>query len=82
MIVFVANLQLMAGESASAVTVNVVDEDNQTHDIPAETVTPIPNTDFVQVVFQLPDNLALGKCAVTIKAHGQISNTGTLRVRI
>ena len=81
-IVFVRNLQLAPGESPSAVTVNLVDENNQTYDVPAEIVTPLPNTDFVQVVFRLPNTLALGKCAVTVKAHGQISNSGTMRIRI
>jgi hypothetical protein len=79
---FVRNLQLAAGESAAAVTVMLVDENNQTIETPAEMVTPVSNTDFVQVVFKLPENLALGKCAVTVKAHGQISNIGTIRIRI
>ena len=81
-IVFVRNLQLAAGESATAVTVNLVDENNQTLETPAEMVVPVANTDLVQVVFKLPENLALGKCAVTVKAHGQISNIGTIRIRI
>jgi phosphatidylserine/phosphatidylglycerophosphate/cardiolipin synthase-like enzyme len=81
-IVFVRNLQLAPGELPSAVTVSLVDENNQTFDLPAETVTALPNTDFVQVVFRLPNNLALGKCAVTVKAHGQVSNIGTMRIRI
>lgn len=81
-IVFVRNLQLIPGESPHVVTVNLVDENNQTYDIPAETLTLLSNTDFVQVVFRLPDNLTLGKVAVTVKAHGQTSNIGTMRIRI
>lgn len=79
--VFVRNLQLAPDEAASSVLVNLVDEDNQTYDVLAETVTPMPNADFVQVVFKLP-NLALGKCAVKVKAHGQVSNVGVMRIRI
>ena len=79
-IVFVKNLQLLSGESAAAVTVNLVDGYNQVFDVPAEAVTPVFNTDFVQVIFRLPSNLGSGKCMVTIKAHGQLSNRGSMRI--
>lgn len=80
-IVFAKNLQLAPGESPAAVIVNLVDEDNQTFDVPAEAVTPVPNADFAQVIFRVP-NVALGKCAVKIKAHGQESNAGAMRIRM
>jgi hypothetical protein len=79
-ILFAANLQLNQGETASAVVVNLVDANNQSFDVPAEDVRPVPNFGFTQVKFRLPDNLAAGVCMVTIKAHGQISNTGTMRI--
>ena len=80
--VFVRNLQLAPGEAPSAVIVNLLDENAQTYDVAAEIVTPLANNDFVQVVFRLPNTIALGKCAVTVKAHGQISNMATMRIRI
>jgi len=79
-IVFAGNLQLDQGETASAVAINLVDANNQSFDVPAEDVRVVPNTSFTQVRFRLPDNLAAGVCQVTIKAHGQISNTGTIRI--
>jgi hypothetical protein len=79
-IVFVRNLQLLQGETAASVVVNLVDANNQNFDVAAEVVRAVPNTDFVQVIFRLPTNLALGKCAVMMKAHGQTSNTGSIRV--
>jgi hypothetical protein len=79
-ILFAANLQLNQGETASAVVVNLVDPNNQTFDVPAEDVRLVPSSSFTQVRFRLPDNLAPGVCMVTIKAHGQISNTGTIRI--
>jgi co-chaperonin GroES (HSP10) len=79
-IIFAANLQLNQGESASAVVVNLVDANNQSFDVPAEDVRAVPNFGFTQVKFRLPDNLAAGVCMVTIRAHGQISNTGTIRI--
>ena len=81
-IVFVRNLQLGQGETASSVVVNLVDANNQNHDVTAESVRPVSNADFVQVIFRLPDNLAAGTCTVRIKAHGLMSSTGSMRIRI
>jgi 5-hydroxyisourate hydrolase-like protein (transthyretin family) len=81
-IVFVRNLQLAQGKPASSVVVSLVDVNHQNYDVPAEIVRPVSNSDFVQVIFRLPDNLAVGKYTVTIKAHGQMSNAGTIRIRI
>ena len=79
--VFVRNLQLAQGETASAVTVNLVDGNGQSFDVAAEDVRAVPLTDFVQVQFRLPDNLATGVCHVKIKAHNQESNQGTIRIK-
>jgi hypothetical protein len=73
---------LVQGELASAVVVNLVDSNNQNFDVPAEVVRPVLNTDFVQVTFRLPASLAAGKCTVTVRAHGQASNSGTFRIRV
>jgi len=80
-IVFVANLQLLQGETSSAVIVNLVDINGQSYDIAAEDVRPVPNVGFVQVTFRLPGNLPNGTCTIKIKAHSQISNAGTIRIR-
>jgi hypothetical protein len=79
-LIFAANLQLNQGETASAVVVNLVDANNQSFDVPAEDVRAVPGFAFTQVKFRLPNNLAAGVCMVTIKAHGQVSNTGTMRI--
>jgi len=78
--IFAQNLRLNQGETASAVVVNLVDGNNQSFDVPAADVRAVPNVDFTQVVFRLPDALAPGTCKVTIKAHGQTSNMGTIRI--
>jgi hypothetical protein len=80
-LVFAINLQLLPGESSSAVTVSLVDSNNQSFDIPAEDVRAAPNFPFTQVVFRLPDNIAVGACTITLKAHGQTSNSGSIRIR-
>ena len=79
--IFAQNLRLNSGETASAVIVNLVDGNNQSFDVPATNVRAVPNVALTQVVFRLPDTLAPGTCKVTIKAHGQTSNMGTIRIK-
>jgi hypothetical protein len=81
-IIFLTNLQLAQGETSSSVVVNLIDSNNQSYDIAAEDVRPVPNFNFTQVIFRLPDNLPVGTCTIKVKAHGQISNAGTIRIRI
>ena len=75
------NLQLLPGENSSAVKVSLVDSNNQSYDIAAEDVRPVPNSPFTQVVFRLPDNISVGTCIITLKAHGETSNSGSIRIR-
>ena len=79
-IVFVTNLQLAQDENSSSVVVNLTDSNGQPYDIPAEEVRVVPGFNFTQVVFRLPDNPAPGTCTVKVKAHGQESNAGTIRI--
>ena len=81
-IVFVTNFQLAPGETSSSVIVNLIGSNNQAYDVAAEDVRPVPNFPFTQVIFRLPDSLSTGTCTVKIKAHGQTSNAGIIRIRI
>lgn len=78
---FVANLQLVQGETASSVIVNLVGSNNESYNLPAEDVRPVPGFNFTQVVFRLPDTLMPGTCTIKVKAHGQESNPGTIRIK-
>jgi len=80
-LVFVRGLQLTANETTDAVIVNLVDANNQSYEIAAESVKGMPNVDFSQVGFRLPDNLAPGACAIQIRARGQVSNSGFIQIR-
>lgn len=80
-IVFVSNLQLTPGETSSSVIVNLTDANQQSYDVAAEGVTLIPLLNFAQVVFRLPDNLAIGTCTIVVKAQGKFSNPGVMRIR-
>jgi hypothetical protein len=78
--IFAKNLRLNQGETAADVIVNLVDGNNQSFDVPAADVRALPNTDLTQVLFRLPDAITPGTCKVIIKAHGQPSNMGTVRI--
>ena len=78
--IFAQNLRLNQGEAAANVVVNLVDGNNQIFDVPATDVRAVQNIDLTQVIFRLPDALAPGTCKVSIKAHGQTSNVGTIRI--
>jgi hypothetical protein len=77
--VFVLNLPAV---QAPSVIVNLVDSNNQSYDVPAEDVRPVAGTQLVQIVFRLPNNLSVGICSVRIKALGQTTNVGVIRIRI
>ncbi|HYR78301.1 MAG TPA: SBBP repeat-containing protein [Pyrinomonadaceae bacterium] len=79
-LVFAANLKLNLGETASAVVVHLIDNSNQSYDVTAEDVRVVTNFDLAQVTFRLPNDLAAGSCMVTVKAHGQASNTGIIGI--
>lgn len=81
-IIFVTNLQLAQGETSASVVVSLIDGNFQSYDIAAEDVRPVPNFNFTQVIFRLPNNLPAGTCTIKINAHGQVSNAGTIRIRI
>jgi hypothetical protein len=78
-VIFVSNVVPIPGQPSSSVVVNLVDSNNQSYDVPAEDLRQVSN--FVQVTFRLPGNLAVGTCTVKIKAHGEVSNAGTIRIR-
>ncbi|HZN00686.1 MAG TPA: hypothetical protein VFB70_14890, partial [Pyrinomonadaceae bacterium] len=81
-LVFVKNLQLQAGETAAAVTVNLVDSGGRSYDIVAESFRAMPPFEFSQLTFKLPDALAPGACTVQIKAHGQVSHVGVVQIKL
>jgi hypothetical protein len=78
-IVFVSNLP---STPSSSVIVNLVDSNNQSFDVTAEDVRPVSGTELTQIVFRLPSNLAVGVCSVRVKALGQTTNAGVIRIRI
>lgn len=80
LVVFVRNLQLSAGEPSSSVVIELTDSGNTTQSVNAEDVRIVPGFDFAQVVFRLPGNLPAGNCTIRVLAHGQTSNSATIRI--
>jgi hypothetical protein len=80
-VLLVTNLQLVQGETASSVIVNLTGSNNEAYNLPAEDIRPVISSNFAQVVFRLPDALAPGTCTIKVKARGQESNPGTIRIK-
>ena len=81
-ILFVKNLQLAQGEPISSIVITLIDSSNNTYDIVAEDLRPLPNLPFSQLTFRLPNNLPAGTSIITVKAHGQTSNVGSIRIKL
>ena len=79
-VLFARNLQLNPGETSGAVFVRLVASNNQVFEIPAQNFRAVPNSEFMQVVFRLPDNLSAGTAMVFVRSHGRISNVGTIHI--
>jgi len=79
-VLFATNLNL-TNEPSSAIVISLVGSNSQSYEIPAEDVRLVPNTSFTQVIFRLPDSLVAGDALVTVKAHGQFSNSAVIRIK-
>jgi hypothetical protein len=79
-VVFARNLELNPGETASDVRIFLQDSNFHFAGVSAEDVRAVPDTDLIQVIFRLPDNLSAGSCTVRINVHGIDSNSGVIRI--
>jgi len=80
-IIFVRKLSLIGGETPASVIVSLIDSSGHTRDVAAEDVRSLSGVDFVQVVFRLPADLPVGTHNLKVKAHGLVSNSGTIRIK-
>jgi hypothetical protein len=78
LVIFVINMPIVP---ASTVVVNLIDSNNQSYNITPQDVRVIPNSEFVQITFRLPNNLPVGTCKIKVIAQGQTTNTATFRIR-
>ena len=77
------NVQLLQGETLSAVSVSVVDTRSVSYLLPVEALTVVPGFDWLySVVVRLPEDPGLtGDLAITLTLRGQTSNTVLVAIR-
>ena len=78
--IFLQNFRPVPGEPLSEVVLNIAGN-NQSFDVFAEDVRSLSNSDLIQVTFRLPDQLQPADYEVKVRAHGETTNSGTLRIR-
>ena len=74
---FVVNLELVSGETASSITVRATDPRGQTHDLPVEQVAKFANLNWLSsLIVMLPDDATIdGDLAISVSLRGAVSNT-------
>jgi hypothetical protein len=70
--IFVSNVS-----AGTPVTVNLVDVKGQSFTLAAENSLDIGISDFLQVTFRLPENIAPGPCNISVSVGGVLSNTAS-----
>jgi endonuclease/exonuclease/phosphatase family metal-dependent hydrolase len=80
---FATNLELLAGETTSSITVRATDSRGISFDLPVEQVNKIPNFTWLsEVVVKLPDDTTItGDLVVTIGLRGAVSNAARVGIR-
>jgi len=73
-VIFVSDLP------AAAVTVNLVDSNNNSFDVTPQDVHEFTDFPFSQITFRLPSGLASGTCRVKVLSQSLVSNTATFRI--
>ena len=79
-ILFVLDLPPGASQP-NGVSISLNDASGNFHNVIAEDVRTIPGVDFKQVIFRLPNNLAVGNCQVRLFSQNVMSNLGTIRIK-
>jgi uncharacterized repeat protein (TIGR01451 family) len=78
--IFARNFQLLPGESANSVLIELYDANSFYFALSAEDVRSVPSTDLTQVTFRLSTDLASGTYTAYLRAHGQTSNAGSITI--
>ena len=80
LLLFVLDLPPGASQP-NGVSISLNDASGNFHNVIAEDVRTIPGVDFKQVIFRLPNNLAVGNCQVRLFSQNVMSNLGTIRIK-
>jgi len=82
-IFFGTNLDLLPGDTSTAVTARAEDAQTNVYPMSVEFVGKVPGYDWLsEVIVRLPDNLSTGQDVwVSVTLHGQTSNKVRIRIR-
>ena len=80
---FATNLELVAGETTSSVSVRARDSRGINYDLPVEQVNKVPNFTWLsEVIVKLPDDTTIaGDLVVTVGLRGALSNAARVGIR-
>ena len=83
-ILFAANLDLLAGETASSITVRGTDSRGQPYDLPVEKFVKFPNVSWLSsIIVKLPDDATIsGDLAINVSIRGSASNTVFVAIKL
>jgi hypothetical protein len=80
---FATNLDFLAGETISSISVRGIDSRGINYDLPVENVFKVPNNSLLTaVIVRLPDDQTLsGDLSVNLAMRGGVSNSVRLAIR-
>jgi hypothetical protein len=79
-VIFAKNLQLALPDAFNVVRIKIIDGNSQLYEVSAEDVRPVPNVEFTQIVFRLPDTVSIGRCSIAVSVNGLISNQSQIQI--
>ena len=78
---FATGIDLLPGESPSSVQVQLEDSNHHLYPLVVESVLPVPNLPFSQLVVKLPDSITVeGDHQLSLIFHGTTSNKPLIRI--
>jgi hypothetical protein len=78
---FATGIDLQPGESPSSVQAQLEDSEHHLYSLLVESVLPLPNLPFSQIVVKLPDSITVdGDYQITLTFRGTISNKPLIRI--
>ena len=80
---FATNLDFLAGETISSVTIHGTDSRGNGYDLPVEQVLKVPNNTWLSAIFvRLPDDQTIsGDLSINLGMRGGVSNTVRVAIR-
>ena len=78
---FATGIDLLPGESPSSVQVQLEDSAHHIYPLVVESILPLPNLPFSQIIVKLPDSISVeGNHQITVTFHGVSSNKPLINI--